>query len=112
MGDENENVPLNSMGTAAEQEARNAAREQLAQAQASLARAKATARQAGLPTSSGEEPTSVPWWKDLSREKAREAIWRGEGLNLASIPGTGKSTLAKDLIRESGDKVRLLLGAT
>ena len=40
-----------------------------------------------LPTSSGEEPRPVPFWTDLSEEQARDAVRRGQGLNLCGIAG-------------------------
>ena len=64
-----------------------------------------------LPNSSGEEPQAIPWWKDLNEEEARVAIKRGESLNIASIAGTGKTFLCKDIIRElreNNEKVEII----
>ena len=60
-----------------------------------------------LPTSSGEEPPPVPWWTDLNEEQVREAVRRGEGLNVCAVAGTGKSTLVKDIVRELRESERV-----
>ena len=64
-----------------------------------------------LPTSCGEQPELVPWWRDLSEEQAHEAVMKAEGLNVCGVAGTGKSTWVSKIISElkaRGERVEII----
>ena len=59
------------------------------------------------PTVEGREPV-LPEWIDLDEATAREWVQGGGSLMLAGLPGTGKSHLVQEWLRElPGRKIHL-----